>query len=122
MGNGKTSCYAYGCRQPAELEITFPFNVKTLRYCRKDGQWEIASNQGQLVREKKGGRWKDLLLRDPADETEPRIMLQILYNLLANITRNVGRKQSWNETVYRRILHARKLAKVYVNKTGGITH
>ena len=68
--------------------------------------------------------------RNPEDETEPRIMIQILYNLIRHIQddpqtpKEIEKYGYWNAwacgLAQQRIRKLKKLAKVYVQKTGGI--
>jgi len=59
----------------------------------------------------------------PEDETEPRIMLQILYNLLRHIEDVSPNKDLYNNLrqIAKRLHKIQRLSKVYVKKTGGIT-
>ena len=60
---------------------------------------------------------------DPAGETEPRIMLQILYNLLRHVEDEPADASysAWAVgTAQERLRYLRKLARIYVKNTGGI--
>jgi hypothetical protein len=110
------------------IHFSFPTGLDsdTVRYCKKDGEWQATNNSGQIVSVMKGRRWMSTIpLRDPATETEPRIMIQILYNLLQHVE-DERPKCGYNAwamgDAQRRVHKLQRLAKVYVQKTGGIVH
>ena len=71
------------------------------------------------------GKRKKVPLVNPANETEPRIQLQILYNLLRHVEDDPSPPNGWNAwamgLAQKRIHRLQRLAKVYVKKSGGIT-